>query len=575
MIKKIKYIILILLILFTGIACVSRKVSITEKDGIKKYNESAFDYLYTEALKQKLLGNSGEAIKYLEQCIKISPVNDAAYYQIAQILTGSGDLINAKNYAKKAYNIDNKNIWYMSLLSGLYYQQGNIDSAIIIYEKSIEDYPQKQNLFLTLAGLYNQKNEYSKAVNIYKRLEEKYGVNESTTPGYIESLTYDGKFDEALRKTEELISMYPSGIQYYAILAEIYRHKGDTIKAQDVYNKLLSENPNDPQLLLSASDFLLGQKRYDDLLLLLNNVIVNEDIKKEDKISLFAKLINEKFGNKDQDNNLLLALMVFESTYENDDIVCLLRPEFLGNIGRIEDAITRLKEVVKLRPNNYYAWEKLLLLYLQKKDYNSLFITGEEVATRFNRSFLAKILYANAAIEKKNYDVAKEELRKAEILAGDNNELLLQLFTMRADLYYKTGEYNKAYEAFDKALIINSEDLTILNNYAYYLAEQGTDLKRAEEMALKVIEREKDNSTFLDTYAWVLYKRAKYKDASQIMEKIINKESENDAEYLEHYGYILKMMKDCKKAVIMWQKAIESDSTKTHLETEIKNCTGK
>lgn len=575
MIKKIKHIILILLILITGIACVSRKVSITGKEGIKKYNESAFDYLYAEALKQKLLGNSGEAIKYLEQCIKISPANDAAYYQIAQILTGSGDLINAKFYAKKAYSIDCKNIWYMSLLSGLYYQQSDIDSAIIIYEKAIEDYPQKQNLFLTLAGLYNQKKEYSKAVNIYKTLEKKYGVNENTTPGYIESLTYDGKFDEALRKTEELISLYPSGIQYYAILAEIYRHKGDTIKAQDVYNKLLNENPNDPQLLLSVSDFLLSQKKYDDLLLLLNNVIVNGYIKKEDKISLFAKLINEKFNNKDQDNNLLLALMVFESTYENDDIVCLLRPEFLSNIGKVDDAITRLKEVVKQRPNNYYGWEKLLLLYLQKKDFNNLFITGEEVATRFNRSFLAKILYANAAIEKKNYDVAKEELRKAEILAGDNNELLLQLLTMRADLYYKTGEYNKAYEAFDKALIINSEDLTILNNYAYYLAEQGEDLKRAEEMALRVVEKEKDNSTFLDTYAWVLYKRAKYKDAAQIMEKIINKDSENDAEYLEHYGYILKMMKDCKKAVIMWQKAIESDNTKTNLETEIKNCTGK
>ena len=575
MIKKIKQVILFLLILLICVACVSRKASFTSKDGIKKSNESAFDYLYTEAVKQKLLGNSGEAIKYLEQCIKISPVNDAAYYQIAQILTGSGDLVNAKSYAKKAYNIDRRNIWFLSLLSGLYYQQGNIDSAIVIYEKAIEDYPQKQNLFLTLAGLYNQKNEYSKAVNIYKTLEEKYGVNENITPGYIESLTYDGKFDEALRKTEELISMYPSGIQYYAILAEIYRHKGDTIKAQDVYNKLLSENPNDPQLLLSASDFLLGQKKYDDLLLLLNNVIVNEDIKKEDKISLFAKLINEKFSNKDQNNNLLLALMVFESTYENDDIVCLLRPEFLGNIGRIEEAITRLNEVVKQRPNNYYAWEKLLLLYLQKKDYNNLYITGEEVATRFNRSFLAKILYANAAIEKKKYDVAKEELHKAEILAGDNNELLLQLLTMRADLYYKTGEYNKAYEAFDKALIINSDDLTILNNYAYYLAEQGTDLKRAEEMALKVIEREKDNNTFLDTYAWVLYKRAKYKDAAQIMEKIIDKDGESDAEYLEHYGYILKMMKDCKKAVIMWQKAIESDNTKTNLETEIKNCTGK
>ena len=51
-------------------------------------------------------------------------------------------------------------------------------------------------------------------------------------------------------------------------------------------------------------------------------------------------------------------------------------------------------------------------------------IKGEECATRFNRSFLAKILYANGALENKKFDVALEELRKAEILAGDNKEFI-------------------------------------------------------------------------------------------------------------------------------------------------------
>ena len=48
-----------------------------------------------------------------------------------------------------------------------------------------------------------------------------------------------------------------------------------------------------------------------------------------------------------------------------------------------------------------------------------------------------------------------------------------------------------------------------MNNYAYYLAEQNMKLKEAEEMARKVIEKEKDNTTYLDTYGWVLYKRGK------------------------------------------------------------------
>lgn len=91
-------------------------------------------------------------------------------------------------------------------------------------------------------------------------------------------------------------------------------------------------------------------------------------------------------------------------------------------------------------------------------------------------------------------------------------------------------------------------------------------------MARKVIEKEKDNITFLDTYAWVLYKRGKVKDAAKIMESILEEESLENAEYYEHYGYMLKSMKKCDKAVENWTKAIEIDSSRTQLKTEIENC---
>jgi tetratricopeptide (TPR) repeat protein len=142
---------------------------------------------------------------------------------------------------------------------------------------------------------------------------------------------------------------------------------------------------------------------------------------------------------------------------------------------------------------------------------------------------------------------------------------------MKADLYYKTGEFSKAYETFDKALILSNDDLTILNNYAYYLAEQNTNLKKAEEMALKVIEKEKNNDTFLDTYAWVLFKRGKTKDAAGIMSEILKRQSSN-AEYFEHYGYILKELNNCGKAIEYWNMAIKADSSKSVLQREIENC---
>lgn len=143
---------------------------------------------------------------------------------------------------------------------------------------------------------------------------------------------------------------------------------------------------------------------------------------------------------------------------------------------------------------------------------------------------------------------------------------------MRADVYYRMKEYSKAFEIYDKILKSNSEDLIVMNNYAYYLAEQNMKLKEAELMAKKVIEKEKTNTTYLDTYGWVLFKRGKLNEAAKIMETIINSGGKPDAEWYEHYGYILKKQKKCTKAIENWNIAIKLDNKKTNLIKEIENC---
>jgi len=133
-------------------------------------------------------------------------------------------------------------------------------------------------------------------------------------------------------------------------------------------------------------------------------------------------------------------------------------------------------------------------------------------------------------------------------------------------------DYTKSFEIFEQAISINKDDLTVLNNYAYYLAEQNEKLKEAEEMAQRVIENENANTTFLDTYAWVLYKRGKLKEAARIMEKIIGSGEKPDAEWYEHYGFILKKQNKCREAILNWNIALKLDSAKRHLDIEIEKC---
>lgn len=568
--KKGHYILAIICMVIISGSCEKRITpSLTRR--IKEYDSVAFDRLYVEGIKLKLTGNSGEALKFFEQCIKLNKESDATYYQMAQILIATGDIESGKKNLKKAYEIDDKNLWYIMMLASTYYQEEKIDSAIIYYENAIKYYPEKTEMKMTLGNLYSENRKFDKANRIFESIDEEYGINKSSTVASVQNLMWAERYNEALDKIKQLLEIYPDEILYNGLLAEIYRGLGENNKAMEVYNNMIENYPEDPQTQLSLCDFLINQKRYKELFIIIEKVIMNDNIRREDKLTLFARMIETPAIVETNGNKLQVSLMVLEEEYKNDHVVQILRPEVLLKQNRNNEAENLLEEIIKKQPENYLAFEKLLLLYLDTGNFNKLEERGKECATKFNRSLLAKVLYATGAMENKNYETANEELRKATILAGNNQEMIMQVLSMKADIYYRMKEYEKAFETFEEALKTNKDDMMTLNNYAYYLAEQDKRLKEAEEMARKVIEKEEYNNTYLDTYGWVLYKRGKLRGAEEIFKKIIERGGD-DPEYYEHYGYILKKRKKCEDAIFYWEKALKLDKTKIQLTEEIKNC---
>ncbi|MFQ5770710.1 MAG: tetratricopeptide repeat protein, partial [bacterium] len=133
-----------------------------------------------------------------------------------------------------------------------------------------------------------------------------------------------------------------------------------------------------------------------------------------------------------------------------------------------------------------------------------------------------------------------------------------------AAAYDEMGEYEKSLEYYQKALQIDPDNATILNNYSYSLSERGERLEEALEMVNKALEVEPENGAFLDTIGWVYYKLGDYKKALEYIKKSIAVRDES-AEVLEHLGDIYEKLGQMDLAIQFWKKAMELEPDRKSL----------
>lgn len=156
---------------------------------------------------------------------------------------------------------------------------------------------------------------------------------------------------------------------------------------------------------------------------------------------------------------------------------------------------------------------------------------------------------------------------------GKNVFIISEMYGQMGDLYQKKEEKEKAIESYETALKYNDKNISVLNNYSYYLSCLREDLKKAEWMSGKCIELEPNNPTFLDTYAWIYFIQGNYSLALFYIERAFSKGVENNAEVIEHYGDILYMNGEKEKAVEQWEKALKLESKSSLLPEKIKTKT--
>ena len=170
-----------------------------------------------------------------------------------------------------------------------------------------------------------------------------------------------------------------------------------------------------------------------------------------------------------------------------------------------------------------------------------------------------------------DYDKVLEVCEKVLEVAPADSSKTLRAWSTMGDAYHRLGENKKAYKAYDKALKINPDYVYVLNNYAYYLSEEGRKLKKAQAMSLKTIQAEPDNATYLDTYGWILFLRGKAAEAKPHFKHAMLYGGKDSPVILDHYAEVLYALGEYELAVVYWNMALQKNNGEIPgLEAKVK-----
>ena len=512
------------------------------------------------------------AFDLLQHCLRIRPNAPSALFELSQFYMALKQEEQAVISLEKAVHYAPDNYWYAQGLVNLYLQQQNTEKATVLLEDMTIRFPDKLDPIYNLLDIYNHQQQYDKVLVLLNRLEEKLGKSEQISMEKFRIYLQQDDRKNAFREIESLVSEYPNDLRYQVVLGDVYLDNNKTEEAYTLYQKVLTEEPDNAMALYSMASYYekTGQKElYNQQL---DTILLNKKVEPATKLEVMRRLIvqNEQAG---QDSTRIITLFDRIMEQESDDAnMPMLYAQYLLSKGMNKQSIPVLNKVLDIDPTNTAARMTLLGEAVRSEDYQEI-IRLCEAGVEANPDMLEFYFYlAIAYNQAERTDDALAICQKAltHVTKDSKKEVVSDFYAIIGDAWHTKDKNEEAYAAYDSALVYNPNNIGALNNYAYYLSLERKNLDKAEEMSYKTVKAEPQNATYLDTYAWILFEKENYVQARLYIDQAMKSDEEKSAEVVEHCGDIYYMVNEVEQAVKYWQQALDMGSDSETLKQKIK-----
>ena len=521
-----------------------------------------YQYFYLEAIRQEGLGNYPEAFELYRHCLEIDSLASESHFAISGFYSSINKDSLALYHLKKAYSLDPKNDEFAERLGQYYLSQNMIEEGTRVYERLADMCHDRSDFLDVLTRIYQYKKDYPKMLETLNRLEEAEGQSENLTLSKMQVYSSMGDEKGAYEELSRLVKRHPNDLNYKVMMGNWLLANSRKDEALKAYKAVLKEEPGNPQAQMSLMDYYRTTGNSEEADTLLYRILENPETEAQTRISLMRQVVadNEQSGG-DSTRILNIFSRILSLPQQTSDMAEMHVAYMNYKHMPTDSILSGLNRVLAINPEYIGArLQRLDIMWRDTIDENviaecekAIDYTPEETALYY---YLGLAKYLN-----KDEAGALKALRKGATTIKEETpkEISSRIYMITGDILHSMNKSEEAYAAYDSCLNINPNEISCLNNYAYYLSEENRDLKRAEQMSYKTIKAEPENTTYLDTYAWILYMQKRYEEARIYIDQALKNDStETSSVIWEHAGDIYIRLGLKSDASNYWQKAIDS-----------------
>jgi tetratricopeptide (TPR) repeat protein len=345
-------------------------------------------------------------------------------------------------------------------------------------------------------------------------------------------------------------------VDYKRNIADFYLKVNKIDLAIASYDDIVLNHPDDGFSYIGLAECYRVLNNVDQSFNALKKAFRIEDVPSDIKVSLLVNIISNLNNDTDIKIKAIELTEILIKLYPENPDINTIYANFLLQPNDVMGAKTYLERVLDVRKDKYAVWEQLVLIYNQLQDWKNCYSATNEAISYFPNQSFFYFFNGFSGFQLEKYNESLESFKFGLKLITKNDPLYKDYLTFLGESYHKTGNKKDAYATFDELLKVDSENIMVLNNYAYYLSIDDKNLDKAEKMSFVTITKEADNSTYLDTYAWILFRLKRYNEALTYIIKAVENNKDKSAVIMEHYGDILFFNDKKEKALEIWNEAI-------------------